>query len=211
MDALRFIAKPRAGSVYVMRHGRTVLDDEHRSDGWLDYPLSDDGRVGLMKAQQYLKMAPITKVFTSSLKRASETAHIIASGILKNPTEHMSEAARTWNLGILIGGKKKINKPQVTYFMDNPHEAPEMGESMNEFSQRWLPWILNKADQARKAKEDYLVVTSGSNLRCLSKYLTGSNDPYDLDEGGLIKMTCNGNAHTCEVVLGHKDNREDWS
>ena len=32
--------------IYVMRHGRTALDALKRSDGWLDFPLTDDGRRG---------------------------------------------------------------------------------------------------------------------------------------------------------------------
>ena len=31
-------------AIYLMRHGRTALDPMHRSDGWLDLPLSEKGQ-----------------------------------------------------------------------------------------------------------------------------------------------------------------------
>ena len=51
-------AKGSDKHIYVMRHGRTALDAMKRSDGWLDFPLTDEGRRGTMKAQQYLKDLP---------------------------------------------------------------------------------------------------------------------------------------------------------
>ena len=72
-------------TIYVMRHGHTVLDVDKRSDGWLDMPLSDAGLESLIEAQQYLKMVPLTKIIASDLKRTKQTAEVIESGTMSDP------------------------------------------------------------------------------------------------------------------------------
>lgn len=200
---------PIDGNVtYVMRHGQTVLDDEKRSDGWLDYPLSDKGRVGLITAQQYLKLAPIKQVYAPSLRRAHETAHIIASGILTHPEVLTADQAKTWNLGALIGTKKKPNKPLVKYFMDHPTQTPQGGESMQSFCARWIPWLVSTVN-ASQEDGSTLIVTSGSNLRAIGIALFGNKDKFDLDEGGLMALSSPSEGR---VIFGHKDsNEEDFS
>lgn len=205
------IATSTSGAVYVMRHGKTVLDDEKRSDGWLDYPLSDKGRIGLMEAQQYLKMAPITEVYAPSLRRAEETAHIIASGILTHPPLHIADELRTWNMGTLIGSKKKPNKPLVHFFMDHPTEKVPEGESQLEFFRRFLPYLW-KLVQRAKTDGPFLVVTSGSNLRAIGIAIAGNKDKFDLDEGGLMILTSNHGTPEGRVLFGHKSgDDEDFS
>lgn len=202
-----FLGPIYGNSTYVMRHGQTVLDDEKRSDGWLDYPLSDKGRIGLITAQQFLKTAPVERVYAPDLRRAHETAHIIASGILTRPKVQTANAAKTWNLGVLIGTKKKPNKPLVRYFMDHPTETPQGGESMQSFCGRWIPWLV---ETAKKSKDGAtLIVTSGSNLRAMGTALFGDKDKFDLDEGGLMVLSPNLDGR---VVFGHKDgDEEDFS
>ncbi len=205
------VAEPKLENIlFLMRHGRTVLDSEHRSDGWLDYPLSDEGRIGLMPVQQYLKSAPITQVFTNSLRRCAETAHIITSGILSHPKISISDETRTWNLGEMIGGKKKSNKPIVQYYMTHSDQEPHCGESLDTFRQRLLPYIWARMTQLEKGKGPFLFVTSGSACREISYALTGDCDTLDLDESGLAMLfTHDGQIHG-KVIFGHKDEDGEW-
>ena len=191
-----------AASLYVLRHGKTVLDDEKRSDGWLDYPLSDEGRVGLIDAQQFLKQAPITCVVTCSLRRCAETAHIVASGMLTHPPIGINDATRTWNLGVLIGTKKKPNRPFVKFLMEHPDQSPEGGESMDDFRKRFLT-ILAPLIQRVRDGESVLLVGSGSVVREISQLLTGDHETFDLDEGGLMMVTPNMRGKMVgKVILG---------
>lgn len=198
-------------SLYVMRHGRTVLDDEHRSDGWLDYPLSDEGRVGLMTSQRFLKLIPVTKVFASTLKRVHETAEIVLSGILSGPKLTAADETRTWNMGVLIGGKKRPNKPLVKFFMAHPDQMPPHGESMHDFNRRLMTWTFQRMRELQRGEGPYLLVTSGSCCRELSRVITGDIDTLDLDEGGLMRLWPDGNRIKGEVVFGHKDDDQEWT
>lgn len=195
------------GTVWVMRHGRTVMDEgENRSDGWLDMPLTDKGREKLIPAQQILKMVPLSKVYAANLKRTQETAEIIASGVMSEPEVVVDKKARTWNLGALAGVKKDVGHPIVQQLKQNPNVAATGGEAFNEFSGRFLPWFSKIAKKAVSDGEPILVVLSGSNLRLLgAELLDGDETTTDLDEGGLAALHSVDGSWTVEVFLGHED------
>lgn len=198
------------GAIYLMRHGRTVLDATRRSDGWLDMPLSDDGRLSLIPAQQYLKTVPLACIYCPNLKRTVETAQIVRSGTLSNPDVEVANDARTWNLGILAGTRKRYGRPEVQKLMENPERAPMGGESFNDFRDRFLPWFDEATKDATRA-QPVLYVGSGSNLRLLGQSLLGDADAVDLDEGGLACLHYVNGAWHGEVILGADDQSNDIS
>jgi len=191
-------------TIFMMRHGKTALDPIKRSDGWLDFPLSDDGRVKLLTAEQYLKETPITKIYCSDLKRHRETAEIIQSGSIYNPQIVIDNRAKTWNLGILAGQQKYANKKKVRLLMDNPNQVPEGGESRNSFRKRFLSLIGEIQQKAKAGRGPFLIVLSGSNLRELSDHIYNDVDVLDLDEGGMLSMQPSGDKWNAQVLFGHK-------
>ena len=196
--------------IYVMRHGKTALDAMKRSDGWLDFPLTDEGRRGIIPAQQYLKdLSPLVCIYAPPMKRNVETAEIIQSGMgIDEPDIVICEEAKTWNLGKqLIGSQKYPARPIVKYFMDHPDETPEGGESMNAFHKRFLTWI--KGIMGEKRGGAVLIVLSGSSIRALSEHLTGDRESLELDEGGLMKMTPTGKMWNSNIIFGGKEQSED--
>lgn len=192
--------------VYVMRHGRTALDTMKRSDGWLDFPLTDDGRRHLIPAQQYLKdiPKPLCCIYSPSLKRNMETAEIIQSGMGVDPADIVvDDDAKTWNLGKqMVGGKKAPNRPRVKHLMANPDETPEGGESLNDFYARFLKWFNRILDEKRAGP--ILLVLSGSCIREISLKLTGDRGKLDIDEGGLLLLRPAGGKWVGSVILGDK-------
>ena len=193
-------------TIYVMRHGHTVLDVDKRSDGWLDMPLSDAGLESLIEAQQYLKMVPLTKIITADLKRTKQTAEVIESGVISDPKVVVASEARTWNLGVIAGTKKRYGRPEVQRLIDNPAEAPTGGESFNDFKARFMPWFEKQTTGGL-----VLFVGSGSNLRLLGSTLLGDADALDLDEGGLACLYSTGDAWYCSVIMGADDQQEEVS
>ena len=174
-----------SGCIYILRHGRTALDMEHRSDGWLDMPLSDQGQVELIDSQQHLKSTPITTIYSPDLKRTRETADLMKSGILQNPKIVIDDDAKTWNLGVLAGTRKRYGRPKVQALVSNPTSKPQGGESYKEFTGRFDSWFDKRAAEVKKTGKAILIVCSGSNLRRLGGRLLGDEDAVDLDEGGL--------------------------
>ena len=196
-------------TIFLMRHGRTALDPVHRSDGWLDFPLSDDGRVRLLTAQQYMKEVPLTAIYCSDLKRTRETADIMASGSIFRPPVIEDNDAKTWNLGVLAGQKKAPNKKKVEWLMKHPDEAPEGGESLNSFRERFGVFMKRLKAKVRTGGGPVLAVLSGSALRELSREMYDDDDNVlDLDEGGMLTLKPSGGDWKAEVIFGHKDLEE---
>lgn len=206
----RWVAPSYRNSIYIMRHGRTALDDQHRSDGWMDFPLSDLGRVRLIPAQQYLKSIPLTHIYAPDFKRTTETAEIIQSGVLSSPDIIVSNDAKTWHMGVMTGTLKKPNKPVVQYLMAHPDEAPNGGESYAEFCGRFIPWLMTIKEVVMNGGGPVLIVTSGSNLREIGNYLMKDPLVFDLDEGGLMVIRVEDGKLSGEMVFGHKDENNDW-
>ena len=188
-------------SVYLMRHGCTVMDNEGRSDGWLDLPLSDPGRAGLIRPQQHLKMVPLKAIHTSALKRTEETGHIVSSGSMHEPPVKSSKRGNTWDLGVLTGMKKYYGHPEVEKLLNAPDTEPMGGESYNHFKNRFIPWFKRIMASATPA-HPILYVGSGSNLRCISKELLGDQDILNLDEGCLIALRKDGGKWHAEILSG---------
>jgi broad specificity phosphatase PhoE len=198
-------------TIYLMRHGRTSLDVLKRSDGWLDLPLSDKGRMGLIPAQQYLKLEPLAKIYAPPLRRTQETAHIVESGVLKRPDIVPSPKAMTWNLGVLAGTPKTESKPKVKKLLAEPEEAPMGGESYNAFKGRYMDWFDARAEQVKKSGKPILIICSGSNLRLLGKMLFDDQDVMNIDEGGLVALTQMDGKWHHEVVFGDPADTDEMS
>ncbi|MCL1694644.1 histidine phosphatase family protein [Lysinibacillus sp. BPa_S21] len=62
---------------YLVRHGETMWNKEHRLQGWLDSPLSEIGSLHAEKLRDHLKSISFTAAFSSSSGRAKETLHIL--------------------------------------------------------------------------------------------------------------------------------------
>jgi broad specificity phosphatase PhoE len=174
--------------IFCLRHGQTALDDLHRSDGWLDLPLNDDGRKNVVVAlAEHLKEVPITTIYSSPLKRTEETAHIVESGLPSKPKVKTSPKLKTWNLGSLAGDPKKPNKEVVKDLCKNPTKSAPDGESYNDFTERFDSYI-KKLEKESKHSGPFLVVLSGSNCRRLSELLFKDRTVLDIDEAGLFCM-----------------------
>ncbi|WP_226533281.1 histidine phosphatase family protein [Microbacterium paraoxydans] len=67
--------------LFLARHGRTTWNVEHRLQGQLDSPLTDDGVAQARTAAERLRGAGVLTVCSSPLGRARQTATIIAERI----------------------------------------------------------------------------------------------------------------------------------
>jgi broad specificity phosphatase PhoE len=200
-------------SLLILRHGKTALDPTNRSDGWLDLPLSDTGRVRLITAQQFVKDIPLTRIYAPDFLRTIESANIVASGTISHPEVVVaSDNSKTWNLGVFAGTEKAPNKPKVQKFMDSPDSVPEGGESYNSFCKRFFEWFDGITSRLLKNEGPFLLVLSGSSIRALSVRLTGDRTQLDLDEGGLMLLNPKPKSDewSAEVLFGHKDENSEW-
>ena len=192
--------------IWVMRHGRTALDDLHRSDGWLDLPLSDEGRQEIVEVlSEYLKHVPFTCIYCAPLRRTEETAHILQSGITTHPEIETADDAMTWNLGSLAGDPKAPNKVVVRDLLANPEKSAPDGESYEDFCERFDKWQDKQFDEVG-TDGPFLEILSGSNCRRLSERLFNDRAVLDIDESGLFVLYRDVNGKwTADVITGHRN------
>lgn len=157
--------------VYIVRHGETDYNAEHRWQGHLDIPLNESGLEQAEKAAHYLKNESIDAIFASDLSRAFSTAQAIAKS---QELEVIPEPRlREMNVGNFQG----LTRSQLTERFPKELEqwnvddnfAPPSGESRIQLQERaYVAWedITN-----RKDLKSVMLVSHGGTLRMLLKKL----------------------------------------
>lgn len=87
--------------LYLVRHGQSESNLKKIHGGWLDVPLTEQGRSEAKLAGNLLRNIPFEKVYTSDLQRAMETADIA----LPEYEKERSSLLREICLGKLEGRK----------------------------------------------------------------------------------------------------------
>jgi broad specificity phosphatase PhoE len=86
--------------ILLVRHGENKANlTKEFSHRLVDYPLTAKGRLQAEQTAAYLSAYPVTQLFTSPLRRARETAQIIAAGV--DVTVTVLEGFRELNVGTL--------------------------------------------------------------------------------------------------------------
>uniref|UniRef100_A0A7N0T9E6 Phosphoglycerate mutase-like protein 4 n=1 Tax=Kalanchoe fedtschenkoi TaxID=63787 RepID=A0A7N0T9E6_KALFE len=172
---------PDCTEIIVIRHGETEWNADGRIQGHLDVALNDTGRQQAVLVAERLSKGPkISSVYSSDLKRASDTAETIASccggiEVVKDPE------LRERNLGDLQGHVyHELSKTvPIAYeaFMSNrtDQEIPGGGESIDQLYERCTS-ALQRIAQKHKG-ERVVVVTHGGVIRSLHKRASPTRRP----------------------------------
>jgi len=154
--------------LYLVRHGETTWNDARRFQGHTDVPLNVRGWRQAQRLAERFAGETIDVIYTSDLRRALDTAHIIAQRaskpILVEP--RLREAC----LGELQGKtyaevhERWFRNIETTpcYFVD---DAPHGVESLRQLQARLMEAARDIA--ARHRDERILIVTHGACLRAM--------------------------------------------
>ncbi|XP_059638235.1 phosphoglycerate mutase-like protein 4 [Cornus florida] len=164
---------PDYAEIIVVRHGETAWNVDGRIQGHLDVELNEVGRQQAVKvADRLSKETTISAVYSSDLKRAHETACIIASkcGV---PEVVQDPDLRERHLGDLQGfvlkeaAEIKPNAFEACISFRTDQEIPGGGESLDQLYQRGTSSLQRIG--MKHIGERVVVVTHGGVLRALHK------------------------------------------
>ena len=63
--------------LYLVRHGQTLFNELHMTQGWCDSPLTELGKKQAKEAGRSLRNVDFSAVYTSTSERTSDTAELI--------------------------------------------------------------------------------------------------------------------------------------
>ncbi|XP_022573076.1 phosphoglycerate mutase-like protein 4, partial [Brassica napus] len=157
--------------IVVVRHGETSWNAERKIQGHIDVELNDAGRQQAVRVAERLSKEPkISYVYSSDLKRAFETAQIIAArcGNLEVLTDpHLRERHLGDMQGLVYQEASKIRPIAYKAFLSNRTDVdiPGGGESLDKLYDRCTSALQRIGDKHKG--ERVVVVTHGGVIRSM--------------------------------------------
>lgn len=157
----------------LLRHGQSLWNLENRFTGGVDVPLTKVGESEALQAGRVLKTFQIDKVFTSTLKRAIDSADIILKCHGLDTIDRIADSSlNERNYGDLQGLNKeetaqRYGVDQVRLWRRSYTTRPPHGESLEDTAARTLPFFYNVILPDVAHGKNVLVVAHGNSLRSI--------------------------------------------
>lgn len=194
--------------ICVTRHGETDWNVAQILQGWIDVPLNELGRRQAYELADALADSGFSRIVSSPLRRASETAEIIADA-WRLPPPTLDEGLKERYFGLIQGKPKSelsISHPGLHQEITrrNPACHFDEGESLDHFADRVLESLLDIAQQNPTAR--ILVITHGWVMDVITRHIM--HLPRTTVLGHKRK---NGESLWLEVTSGSKITASDAS
>lgn len=159
--------------ICVTRHGETDWNVAQILQGWIDVPLNELGRRQAYELADALADSGFSRIVSSPLRRASETAEIIAD-VWRLPPPTLHEGLKERYFGLIQGKPKSelsISHPGLHQEITrrNPACHFDEGESLDHFADRVLESLLDIAQQNPTAR--ILVITHGWVMDVITRHI----------------------------------------
>lgn len=161
--------------ICIARHGETDWNAAGILQGWMDVPINEKGRGQALELAESLAGKGFSCVYASPLRRARETADMIAQR-LELPVPSFHDGLKERHFGHYQGIPKEelaVTHPEVLEEITsrNPAGHFEGGESMDHFADRVIHALGDIADQHEA--ETVLVVTHGWVMDVITRHVQG--------------------------------------
>lgn len=166
-------------TIHLVRHGETDWNRELRWQGHHDTPLNARGREQARALAESLAGAPIAAVYSSDLRRASDTAEIVA-GRLKLAV-HVHASLRELDVGNWAGQTLAELRARYPAPVSRWEQTGERGWSGGESHEAMAARVLEAVRTIAVAHEggEVLVVSHGGPIRALRALAAGLDYPRD--------------------------------
>lgn len=152
-------------TLLLARHGETQWNLEGRWQGWADPPLNETGRTQARALAEQLRDTPFDAVYSSDLRRAHETAVIVAE------PHSVPVVADPGLREIDVGSWSGLTRAEIEQRFGR--ERPD-GETHEQHQAR----VLDAVEQIarRHDGERILIVTHGGTMRAIRSHV--SDEPH---------------------------------
>jgi len=200
--------------LYILRHGKTLFNNEHRAQGWSDTPLTQEGIEVAEKAGRALQPVRFIAAWSSDSGRARETAALILAKQQKKPPLQERKGLREVFFGSFEGDTNKAmqtaaaikggygsaaqmlvafdsGKLTILDVVNMIHAADPTGQAENyaQVAQRVTAAIEEIASQAQQqGGGKVLIVTHGMAIMTLLRELGDKTGTHSLDNASLTKI-----------------------
>lgn len=214
--------------LYVVRHGETDYNARRIFQGQqCDIPLNDTGRRQAHELIAKLKNKKIDAIYCSPLKRARETADIIAAG-LKLPVK-IHQGLIEGNFGVAEGvpAEEIRNWPVYALWCNNDEKYDDVGFEKGETKRQIRTRVINALNEICRQEEGehILIVAHGAVSRVLNwhagNYLQGipngtvsefiyQDDKLSMVKEKLLLLSCCAPC-SCAVIKTLAEQNKDFS
>ena len=178
----------------LVRHGETDWNVQRRYQGQTDVPLSDVGRRQAELTAERLAEQNIDAIYASDLKRAWETAQIIAdkNGLKVSPEPCLRELKFGVLEGLTFDEAESRYPEMIAAWLEDYSNTPEGAETINSFNTR----IASLVDDLKQnhAEQVVLLVGHGGSLSEMLRVVLG----LSREKRWYLEM---GNASLSEVSI----------
>ena len=138
--------------IFIIRHAETTSNKKDIVQGWIDTPLSQEGKRQAEKLASRLKNYEFDFIYCSDLRRCKQTL----LPIMKNRTNnvHYTKLLRERNRGIFQGRKRKYLVEWMTKYQHDFKKKIPKGESFADVTGRMKRFLkmLNKEQEKKSCK-----------------------------------------------------------
>ena len=152
--------------IYIIRHGKTELNKAKVLQGRSNFPLNEEGIRQAREAAELLGDVSFSRVFSSPLTRAVQTAEILAPHIKPVIDERLIEM----DYGPYEGADLTHLPPEIlTFFSDFVHNpAPDGMEQLSSVVERAGAFL----EDIRQISGDILISTHAIAMKGILEYLS---------------------------------------
>jgi 2,3-bisphosphoglycerate-dependent phosphoglycerate mutase len=159
-------------TLVLVRHGQSLWNLENRFTGWVDVPLSDQGRGEARRAGELLRKMRFDVAYTSVLTRAQETLRIMLETMGAELPIIRDQALNERHYGDLQGlnkedTAKRYGADQVKVWRRSYDVPPPNGESLELTAKRTLPFYDRCIAGDLRQGKNVLVVAHGNSNRSI--------------------------------------------
>lgn len=136
-------------TLLLVRHGQSAWNREGRVQGWAPVGLTDAGRAQARAVADSLSDREVSALVSSDLRRARETADVVADGLGVPVTESAAWRERDWGaLQGLPSGSLLDRFPELDLLVNDDAATvrPDSGESWRDVQRRVLDAVESLTD-----------------------------------------------------------------